>query len=701
MYRRAELLWVLAAAVWIAGTLPLVGQDPPATVPFPAAADDPLGQLSTLPEASGIDSAASHVQLAGSFTIDRQTREGRLSIEARMEPGWHMYSTTQPPGGPLPTVMRVEPSDDFQITGDFVADRDPLMHVDLAFPGVTVEEFDTQVTWSAPLRVAEQVDVEKLTISVIVNGQVCESSGACELVSDVPVPAMFAGYTASAEQANSFVDSQGHVTLTGHVEPKVAAPGGTIHLVIKAALAPDWHVYGWAATDPNKISKPTLIVLRKTHGWRRGKPEASKAPRPVESGLKEEPTLYYHEGEVSWTVPLEVPKDAPPGTYDLAGSIGFQTCTPEMCDLPAGAEFQVQVAVASQPQRGEAPLAFTATTYDAVAREAAAATSVKTKRAPADANSDMNWSNKSLGTILALAFLAGLILNVMPCVLPVIGLKVMSFVHQAGGSRREILTLNLWFSLGLLTVFWILAAAAVRANLSWAEHFGSARFMVSMIGVVFAFALSFLGVWEIPIPGFVGSGKMQGVASREGALGAFSKGVLSTILATPCAGPLMVPAVSWAILQPPGLTLLAFTCIGLGMATPYLLIGAFPSLVSFLPKPGQWMDTFKQLMGFLLLGAVVFLFASIEQKYTIATLTLLLGIGLGCWWLGRTPITESLGRRLWAWAGCFGIIALAAVIGFIGLVPRHELEWIPYSRATLDQQLAEGRTVLVDFTAHW
>ncbi len=135
-----------------------------------------------------------------------------------------------------------------------------------------------------------------------------------------------------------------------------------------------------------------------------------------------------------------------------------------------------------------------------------------------------------------------------------------------------------------------------------------------MIGIVFAFGLSFLGVWEIPIPGFVGSSTVQGAAEREGAIGAFSKGVLSTVLATPCAGPLLVPAVSWAIAQPAWLTFLAFTCIGLGMATPYLLIGAFPQLISFLPKPGQWMDTFKQLMGFLLLGTVVFLFCLVGTE---------------------------------------------------------------------------------------
>jgi thiol:disulfide interchange protein len=146
---------------------------------------------------------------------------------------------------------------------------------------------------------------------------------------------------------------------------------------------------------------------------------------------------------------------------------------------------------------------------------------------------------------------------------------------------------------------------------------------------------------------------------------------------------------------------LTFTCIGLGMATPYLLIGAFPKLISFLPKPGLWMDTFKQLMGFLMLGTVVFLFSSLDQKWVIPTLTLLLGIGIGCWWLGRTPMTEEFSRRMIAWASSLVIIAVAAVVGFVVFVPRHQLDWVPFARAVLEEHRKEGRTVLVDFTAHW
>ena len=236
------------------------------------------------------------------------------------------------------------------------------------------------------------------------------------------------------------------------------------------------------------------------------------------------------------------------------------------------------------------PLVFGGTTpYVRVAKvaEQAAAKEVAQASAKPAASPAGTWSDKSLAVVLVLAFLAGLILNVMPCVLPVIGLKIMSFVQQAGGSRREILTLNLWFSFGLLVVFWVLAGLAAFAQKGWGDHFRSVEFLIAMIGIVFAFGLSFLGVWEIPIPGLCGSSKVQGAAAREGAVGAFSKGVLSTVLATPCAGPLLVPAVSWAVAQPAWLTFLAFTCIGLGMAAPYLLIGAFPALIGLSATSGS------------------------------------------------------------------------------------------------------------------
>ena len=147
---------------------------------------------------------------------------------------------------------------------------------------------------------------------------------------------------------------------------------------------------------------------------------------------------------------------------------------------------------------------------------------------------------------------------------------------------------------------------------------------------------------------------------------------------------------------------LIFAAVGLGMALPYLAIGAFPSLIRFLPKPGAWMDTFKQAMAFLLLGTVVFLMSAINEAYFIPTLTFLVGLWLGCWWIGRTPLTAPVSARVNAWIVGAGAAALVGMFAFGVLAAEGEdLAWQPYSPGTLAAATAEGKTVMVDFTADW
>lgn len=303
-----------------------------------------------------------------------------------------------------------------------------------------------------------------------------------------------------------------------------------------------------------------------------------------------------------------------------------------------------------------------------------------------------------LSTYLVMAFFAGLILNAMPCVLPVIGLKVLSFVKQSGESRAKVLMLNLAFAGGLMVVFFAIATLAAFFGMGWGDWMTkSISGSIVITSVVFAFGLSMLGVWEIPIPGLSSSGKEDGLS------GAFLLGILTTVLATPCTGPLLVPATAIVAGQPVWVAYSVFMVLGLGMAVPYLIIGVFPSLISWLPKPGKWMDTFKQITGFILMGTVVFLLAGFghepHSKYLVATLATLLFIGFGCWWIGSSSYATSARSRRLGWFWGLSIIASGAATSYFLLGPPYfELEWKSFSETEIERYHEEGRFVFVDFT---
>src|SRR3954467_1124133 len=147
---------------------------------------------------------------------------------------------------------------------------------------------------------------------------------------------------------------------------------------------------------------------------------------------------------------------------------------------------------------------------------------------------------------------------------------------------------------------------------------------------------------------------------QEGASGASFKGIFTTLLATPCRSPFLGPVFASTLPHAPLATYIIFGSVGLGMASPYLIVGAFPALVRWLPKPGEWMDTVKQLMGFVLLGTVVYLFSTINAAYFIPTLSLVVGAGLACWIIGRVPVYEDFQKQARQWT--LGL-ASAAVIG--------------------------------------
>jgi thiol:disulfide interchange protein len=660
---------------------------------------------------SGLPSAEP-AKFSASFKLVEGTRKGALTVSVVIEPEWHVYSITQPPGGPQRTEIKVADNPAYKLLGPFQPNEPPQIKPPDVFP-VESHEHHEFVAWSAPLELAADTKAEELEIAVTAVGQVCKES--CIPFSH-KLTAKLAGYDKPPQNLGEYRPDpkfEAEVVLTGHVEPAAVRPGGKARLVVSATPTSGWHIYAYSPVDPGRFefNKPTLIVLSSLPtGWRRSPVVASAEPK-IEPAHNEMPETHMHEEPVTWTVELSVAGDAVVGEHVLSGYLGFQTCK-EGCKPPQAVAFRVSIPVAASEQDGTLPLEFTkpkkagaqkmpgeVTTYADVAKVAAA------NPAP---TGKVNWA--SLAPFVGFGLLGGLILNLMPCVLPVIGLKILSFVQQGGESRGRIFLLNVWFAIGLLSVFLVLATLAafgslipgLGENLSWGQQFTYTSFKVAMVVIVFAFALSFLGVWEVPIPGFAQSSSSSKLQKQEGISGACFKGVFTTLLATPCSGPFLGPVFAFTLAQPPVVTYILFASVGLGMAAPYLVIGAFPGLVKWLPKPGEWMETFKQLMGFVLLGTVVYLFATINADWFIPTLALVMAVWLACWIIGKVPVYEPTGKQLTAWiGGC----SLAAAIGwasftFLGPV-KHLYEWQPYAPAEIARLQEEGKTVMVDFTADW
>jgi suppressor for copper-sensitivity B len=699
-------------------------------------------------------SFAEPATITAGFTPATADQPAVVFITAQIAPGKHAYSLTQPPGGPRPTKIDLARSTDYRLLAPFRSEPAPKSHVDtVAWPGLKIEEHEGKVTWYAPIEITAGINPKSLEITGQVHMEVCETGGSC-----VPVDEDFTAREGQlpnaairlADWPPPTANGQPHSTVasiqlqdsaakfSGRLVPAAVRPGESAELHITATLPPLAHIFAFADRDHLGGSKATLIALQTTSGLLPQLPTASAAPK-VDNSDPQFGVMRYHEGDVTWTQRIDVPKSAPLGDYPLAGLLGYQVCvggSQPYCEQPTSLRFAANLKVGAERSQSDSPLTFAPGEGYRTAAEAAeplaafydpkstAEIAGNTPSPPATSatppgNAAVSTSaydlsrvalqateTGSLSYYIALAFVGGLILNLMPCVLPVIGLKVMSFVEQSGKSRAHALMLNAWFSAGIIVVFLLLGVLAATAHLTWGGQFGSTSFNVTMAAVVFAMALSLLGVWEVPIPGFFGSGSVQSAASKEGPLGAFLKGVVTTVLATPCTAPLMAAAIAWAVTQPIAINLVVFGTVGLGMASPYLLVGVYPELLRFLPKPGQWMETFKQISGFVLLGTVVFILSFIEPAAVVPTIMLLLGIAVACWIVARTPLTAEFGARVKAWTSAAVVVLLFVGVSFgvmyrLAIAPADK-SWQPFSLERLQQvAVEEGKTVLVDFSAEW
>lgn len=659
--------------------------------------------------------------VTGKFFLKKDSLQGRIVIEAEISPEWHLYSITQSKGGPMVSKIKIPDSVDYRLAGPFEANPEPKKIESTAFEvdgkALIEEQHEGRVVWTAPIELTEGVKPDELEIPVTFSGQICHATGGC-IPKSPKFVAKFAGYDEPQAQAApapvatvneppatestdkpavpAAAEFQGSkLKVTGSVEPQIVAPGGTVKLTITAEVEHGWHVYWYQPrVEEGGINLPTLIALAEPAGWNPGK-TTSSAPPTAPHGNSSLPS---HEGRVQWVKEFTVPASAKPGETVLSGRVGFQTCSDTGCLPGEGAEFTATITVGDAASSDPVPLQFTGGSYKKT-RDLAKVANADEK---AESSKMVAAAPMPLPLLIVLSLAGGFLLNLMPCVLPVLGLKLMSFAKQGGESKSRMIAINLSYTAGLMVVFMILATLSITIGLAWGEQNTNFWFRLTMLILTFAMGLSLFGVWEIPIPGFAGSESSSHLQQQEGLTGAFFKGLFTTILGISCSGPLLGFVLGATIGLPWAYTLLVFACIGLGMASPFLLLPFVPGVRNVLPKPGDWMDTFKQLMGFVMIAAAIFFFSTIGNEWRVATLTLLMGVGFACWWIGKVPSYEPLGKQLTAWVGGIAAASLfgVAAFNFLG-PPKHVIEWQEFSLAAITKAEQEGRTVFVDFTADW
>ncbi|GJE27750.1 protein-disulfide reductase DsbD family protein [Methylobacterium organophilum] len=314
---------------------------------------------------------------------------------------------------------------------------------------------------------------------------------------------------------------------------------------------------------------------------------------------------------------------------------------------------------------------------------------------------------------VAFAFLGGLILNLMPCVFPVLSIKVLSLVKQSGASAARVRRHGLIYTAGVLVSFLglaglLLALKAGGAGIGWGFQLQSPVVVALLAYGLFAMGLSLSGVVHVGA-GIAGLG--DGLTRRAGYQGSFFTGVLATLVATPCTAPFMGTAVGFALTQSPAVSLAVFASLGLGLALPFLLLTLFPGALRGLPRPGAWMDTLKGVLAFPVYATVAWLVWVLAQQVgpngLLAGLCGLVLVGFSAWVWERARHSGRTGAGL---ARAAALAALAATLGLVAVLDGDRARAAstvsaegvePFTQARLDALRAEGRTVFVDMTAAW
>ena len=481
------------------------------------------------------------------------------------------------------------------------------------------------------------------------------------------------------------------------------------NVIVDIVIPDNWHVNANVAAD--EFLKPSSIEIS-ANGVHFGEPKWPEPIKEYSEALDLENLVF--RGHFQVTLPVEG-VDADYDSLTTQATFHYQACDNSICLAPSQVTF------------GLGALGFN--------KKSSMQPGIKKNDNETGSSEDVPLNgpvNDSpmegglAGTLVLLlsALLGGLILNLMPCVLPVLSLKLFSLIKQAGESRGRLLALGTSTTVGILASFWLLAAivAAVKAGggyAGWGMQFQSAGFIAFMVVILSAFAMSFFGVFEIWLPGSATT-KMDSAGRKQGLVGAFFTGALLVLLSTPCSAPFLGTAMGFAFTASTPVLFLFFTAAGVGLALPYMLVSAFPSVLKVFPKPGAWMVTLQKVMGILLLGTVAWLLWVVREQAgnygvaifaVVAFLSIIFSFAIG----KIAPPGVAFIREV---AAVVGSIVLLAAFWFAFASPKYEAEvdaifeakatqlitedgWFRYTPELIDNLAKSGHTVFIDVTADW
>jgi len=535
-------------------------------------------------------------------------------------------------------------------------------------------------------------------------------------------------------RADQFEESQYAVLHDTFADRAQVRPGEEFTLAVR--LAPfdngtvKFHTYGSVPSEDGSYI-PTALTVDEAGSVAWGE--------PVFPAAVKHDTQMWLTGQPVITVGGRLSADAPPGKRTYTGKLIVSACTEEMCLAPSEIPLTWELEVVAKDYSGTIavlgpddllkPVKVDMERYSLPQSEEAAPPRIPTLSGAIKWDQlkaqTMGEKDKSIWLVLGLALLGGLILNIMPCVLPVVSIKVISLARQTEEHPRTVVGHAVCFSSGIIAAFLALAvvAAVIQAGgtqLGWGFQFQNPAFLIVMMSIIFIFGMSLAGVFTIKPPRVLEE-TGERLAEKEGLGGSFFKGILATVLGTPCVGPFLGPALGYAFTRSTREILLIFLAVGLGMAFPYMLLIVNPRFLHMgrrergefsrriLATKG-WLVDFERVMAFVLFATVVYLLYILEGvtggKVVVWTLAFLVALAFACWLWGRLA---TLGWRGVAIAvpasllilGAAGWVSYREAHLAVAVVSKTELAWEPFSVTNLENYVGEGQTVLVDFTADW